>query len=80
MFMLLFFIQYIKILTPFRLIISFLLIILILLRKADEEDLNLSIIPFSDFQKSDNFIDKIIWSLILIFFILQLIFSTKTFS
>jgi len=69
-------IQFLKI---FRLFISLLLLLLIFLRKADEEDSNLSIFGLSS-KKSEKFIDKIIWFLIIIFFTIGLIFSTKSFS
>jgi protein translocase SecG subunit len=78
--MFIFFINFIKILKKFWLIISFFLIITILLRKADEEDLNSLILPFlSNSKKSERFLDSLIWSLILIFLSLGLIFSIKNF-
>lgn len=73
------FIKIMKCLKLFRLLTSLLLILLIALRKADEEDSNLSIFDLSN-KKSENFIDMIIWCLIIIFFITGLIFSTNSFG
>jgi preprotein translocase subunit SecG len=72
-------IKFLKSLKIFRLFISLLLLLLIFFRKADEEDSNLSIFGLTN-KKSERFIDKLIWFLIIIFFITGLIFSTKSFS
>lgn len=79
--MILFFINLLQALKKFWLFVSFLLIFSILIKKADEDNLSSSRIPFLDgSKKSENFFNNFIWFNIFIYLCLGIIFSTKLFS
>lgn len=78
--MILFSINSIEIIKKFWLIISLLLIFFILIRKADDDNLNSAQIPFLDgSKKSEKFFDNFIWFNIFLYLILGILFSTKYF-
>lgn len=79
--MILFFMSFFEILKKIWLVISLVLIVFTLVRKADDESLNSLRIPFfSGSKKSEKLFDNIIWVLILFYLSFGLIFSTKYFS
>jgi hypothetical protein len=76
----LFFINFIEFLKKVWLILSVILILFILIRKADDESLNSFKLPFvSNSKKAEKLFNNIIWAGILIYFSFGLIFSTKYF-
>jgi preprotein translocase subunit SecG len=76
--MILFFINSIVILKKIWLCVSLLLIFLVLIKKADDENLSNIRLPFFDgSKKSEKILDKFIWLNIFIYILIGIIFSTK---
>lgn len=79
--MILFFINLFEVLKKFWLFVSLLIIFSVLIKKADDDNLNSSRLPFLDgSKKSENFFNNFIWFNIFIYLCLAIIFSTKHFS
>ena len=79
--MILFFINSIVIFKKIWLGTSLLLIFLILIKKADDENLSATRLPFLDgSKKSEKIFDKFIWLNIFIYLCIGIICSTKYFS
>jgi len=79
--MILLFTSFFEILKKFWLLVSLILIVCTLVRKADDESLNSLRLPFLNAsKKSEKLFDNIIWILISIYLSLGLVFSTKYFS